>query len=222
MRQRLKENHRTAAMYGSWGAIKNVIQSHRDEIMMTSSNETCSALRAFCMGNSPVTGRKTHKGQWRGALMFSFICAWTNSWADNGDAGDLRCYRAHYDVTVTIHSCVFSLVVGSIQNPCVRLFQNGGHDDRRTGLWRHVPFWWPGWGGCVREYVLSYLHHVPLYGHYGDHEPPGKHPQIARFMGPTWGPSGADRTQVGSMLAPWTLLSGSLYMIMALFSHSGA
>ena len=33
-------------------------------------------------------------------------------------------------------------------------------------------------------------------------------PLIAKFMGPTWGPSGADRTQVGSMLAPWTLLSG--------------
>ena len=31
---------------------------------------------------------------------------------------------------------------------------------------------------------------------------------IARFMGPTWGPSGADRTQVGPMLAPWTLLFG--------------
>ena len=31
---------------------------------------------------------------------------------------------------------------------------------------------------------------------------------ITRFMGPTWGPSGTDRTQVGPMLAPWTLLSG--------------
>ena len=31
---------------------------------------------------------------------------------------------------------------------------------------------------------------------------------IARFMGPKWGPSGAHRTQVGPMLAPWTLLSG--------------
>ena len=27
-------------------------------------------------------------------------------------------------------------------------------------------------------------------------------------MGPTWGPSGADRTLVGPILAPWTLLSG--------------
>ena len=33
---------------------------------------------------------------------------------------------------------------------------------------------------------------------------------IVRFMGPTWGPSGADRTQVGPMLAPWTLLFGYL------------
>ena len=31
---------------------------------------------------------------------------------------------------------------------------------------------------------------------------------IARFMGPTWGPPGTDRTQVGPMLPQWTLLSG--------------
>ena len=31
---------------------------------------------------------------------------------------------------------------------------------------------------------------------------------IARFMGPTWGPSGVDRTHVGPILAQWTLLSG--------------
>ena len=29
-------------------------------------------------------------------------------------------------------------------------------------------------------------------------------------MGPTWGPSGADRSQLDTMLAPWTLLSGFL------------
>ena len=59
--------------------------------------ETFSMLLTFCAGNSPVTGRK---GQWRGALMFFFISAWTNSWANNGDAGALRPHRAHYDVTV--------------------------------------------------------------------------------------------------------------------------
>ena len=41
-----------------------------------------------------------HKGHWRGALMISLIWAWTDSWANNGDAGDLRRYRAHYDVIV--------------------------------------------------------------------------------------------------------------------------
>ena len=40
------------------------------------------------------------KGQWRGALMFSSICAWINNWWSNGDAGDLRHNRAHYDATV--------------------------------------------------------------------------------------------------------------------------
>ena len=35
-----------------------------------------------------------HKGQWRGSLMFSFICAWTNNWANNGEADDLRHHRA--------------------------------------------------------------------------------------------------------------------------------
>ena len=34
---------------------------------------------------------------------------------------------------------------------------------------------------------------------------------IARLMGPTYGPSGADRTQVGPMLAPWTLISGKAF-----------
>ena len=44
------------------------------------------------------------KGQWRGALMFSFICVWINSWVNNRKAGDLRRYRAHYEVTVMIKS----------------------------------------------------------------------------------------------------------------------
>ena len=45
---------------------------------------------------SPVNS--PHKGQWRGALMFSLICARINGWVNNGEAGDLRRNRAHYDV----------------------------------------------------------------------------------------------------------------------------
>ena len=32
--------------------------------------------------------------------------------------------------------------------------------------------------------------------------------QIAKFMGPTWGPPGSYRPQMGPMLAPWTLVAG--------------
>ena len=45
---------------------------------------------------------RPHKGQWRGALLFPLICAWTNSWANNGDAGDLRRHRVRYDVTLMV------------------------------------------------------------------------------------------------------------------------
>ena len=48
---------------------------------------------------SPVNS--PHKGQRRGAEMFSLICVWINGWVNNREAGDLRSYRAHYDVSVT-------------------------------------------------------------------------------------------------------------------------
>ena len=51
---------------------------------------------------SPVNS--PHKGQWRGALVFSLICAWINGWVNNREAGDLRRHRAQYDVTV-IRDC---------------------------------------------------------------------------------------------------------------------
>ena len=46
-----------------------------------------------------------HTGQWRGALMFYLTCTWTNGWANNRDAGDLRRHRASYDVTVMSMWC---------------------------------------------------------------------------------------------------------------------
>ena len=50
---------------------------------------------------SPVNS--PHQGQWRGALMFSLICVWLNGWVNSGEAGNLRRYRAHYDVTAMWH-----------------------------------------------------------------------------------------------------------------------
>ena len=58
--------------------------------------ETFSALLAICAGNSPVLGELPHKGQRRRALIFYLICFWINGWINNRQAGDLRCYSAHY------------------------------------------------------------------------------------------------------------------------------
>ena len=41
-----------------------------------------------------------HKGQWRGALMFTLINAWINDWLNNREAGDLRRQHGHFDVIV--------------------------------------------------------------------------------------------------------------------------
>ena len=41
-----------------------------------------------------------HKGQWRGALIFSLIWTWINSWVNNPEVGDLRRHRAHCEVSV--------------------------------------------------------------------------------------------------------------------------
>ena len=70
---------------------------------------------------SPV--KSPHKGQWRGALMFSLICVWINGWVNSRESGDLRRNCAHYDVIVmqrrhwvrTYHACdcIVSVYPGS-------------------------------------------------------------------------------------------------------------
>ena len=54
----------------------------------------------FVGGIHRSSANSPHKGQWRGAFLFTLICAWTNSWVNNRDTGDLNRHRAHYDVTV--------------------------------------------------------------------------------------------------------------------------
>ena len=62
--------------------------------------------RWILLTKAPVNS--PHKGQWRGALMFSLIYASTNGWVNNREADDLRCRGAHYDVTVMRwHPCYY-------------------------------------------------------------------------------------------------------------------
>ena len=87
--------------------------------------ETFSALLAILRGIHRSPMNSPHKGQWRGALMFSLTCVWINGWVNNREAGDLGRHRAHYDVTVMIQSgpcpnaenCPWALNYGSAEGP---------------------------------------------------------------------------------------------------------
>ena len=63
--------------------------------------ETFSALLAICAGNSPVTGEfPAQRPVTRSFDVFFDPWAWRNDWVNHREAGDLRPYRVHYDVTV--------------------------------------------------------------------------------------------------------------------------
>ena len=86
----------------------HVIRSHPlGVIMMTSSNRNIFRVTGHLCGDHRSPVNSPHKGQWRGALMFSLICAWINGWVNNGEAGDLRRHRAQYGVTVRICLVVY-------------------------------------------------------------------------------------------------------------------
>ena len=78
----------------AWSITVTILGRHNH--VMTSSNENIFRVTGpLCR---EFTG--THKGQWRGALMFSLICAWTNGWVNTWDTGDLRRHSTHYDITL--------------------------------------------------------------------------------------------------------------------------
>ena len=69
--------------------------------------EAFSALLAIYAGNSPVPDEfPTQKPVTQRFDVFwgFFICAWTNAWENNSEAGDLKRHRAHYDVIVMYFS----------------------------------------------------------------------------------------------------------------------
>ena len=79
----------------------------------------------FVRGIQRSTVDYPHKGQWRGALMFSFICAWKHGLTNHRDAGYSRRHHTGYDVTVM---------------PCKQngalLMNNCRHSDNL--LWRQI------------------------------------------------------------------------------------
>ena len=87
---------------------------------------------------SPVNS--PHKGQWRGALMFSLICAWINGWVNNPKADDLRRRRAHYDVTVMCSMKSSLLVEDQMSLPISHPMVAWWHQDKELGH-QQACFW---------------------------------------------------------------------------------
>ena len=101
----LSLNFRDATIACFESLLVNPELGMKANIMMTSSNGNIFRVTGHLCGKihrSPV--KSPHKGQWRRALMFSLICVRIHGWVNSREAGDLRRYRAHYDVTVMITS----------------------------------------------------------------------------------------------------------------------
>ena len=110
--------------------------------------------------NSPL------KNQW--ALMFSLICAWRKGWVNNRNAVDLRCHRAHYNVTVMELSdlspypdilsgrdryyviCIDYECVGNIVRYCYD-YVGDRHPRVVHCVWRWI-------GNFVNNYISNFIH----------------------------------------------------------------
>ena len=129
---------------------------------MTSSNGNIFRVSGHLCGE--FTGEFPHKGQWRGALMFSLICVWINGWVNNREAGHLRRHCAHCDIIVMqihlIHFCAFNYIKhtssSSVKAPPITevlrdskvwqppscIIYNSGGGNGKWALWQLLNFSW--------------------------------------------------------------------------------
>ena len=70
------------------------------------SNNIVSIVPLYSAPLVPLNS--AHKGQWRGASMFTLINVWINGWVNNREAGDLRHRRGHYDIIVMSYGLLFT------------------------------------------------------------------------------------------------------------------
>ena len=84
----------------SWWHV-SIIFNHDDVIKWKNFPNYWSFVQVI--HQSPVNSPP--KGQWRGALMFTYICARIKDWVNTREAGDLRRHRTHYDVIEISLNC---------------------------------------------------------------------------------------------------------------------
>ena len=127
---------------------------------------------------SPVDS--SHKGQWREALLFSLICAWTIGWANNRDASDLRRHSCHYYVTVMRISIIwlwhghgFSIigplwgipaVIGWFPHKGSVISLNMLLKKQSSCQWFLIP--WHPWDVIIPSRWALYTDHFPEFHHF--------------------------------------------------------
>ena len=94
-------------VYGSYLVRWFMVDTHRHSQDDVNKWKHLPRYWPFVQGIHRPPVNSPHKGQWRRALMFSLICVSINAWVNNREAGDLRRYRAPYDVTVMLASSIY-------------------------------------------------------------------------------------------------------------------
>ena len=168
---------------------------------MTSSNGNIFRVTGPLCGEFTGPVNSPHKGQWRGALMFSLICVWINGWVNNGEAGDLRRHRSHYDVNVMWISLRTSRQIPKRKPDHRRLFMLAyRHQNLIHQHWTRLIFAdEPRVSLCICIYNVPALWFFVMFW---------KATPTANFLGPTLAQRGSCRLHVEPTWAQRALLSG--------------
>ena len=93
-----------------------------------------------------------HKGQWRGALMFSLICAWIIRWVNNSEVGDLRRHRAHYEAYICLGERIdiFNIIISTHKKVLMpESFAHNLQVNKAHGMWIQNHFHYDLWSQCL-------------------------------------------------------------------------
>ena len=168
----------------------------------------------FCDGNPLVTGGFPSHRSSDVEIWGFFMLALTSCWTNNGVDSDL----GRHVMSLWLFSWFFQVDIHNVSR------SGDTSSFERSGEWQllRMPCFYRTHAyttGIYSElWYFVVIQRKPKYYLFNYILPScfiqvrSKNTLIARFMGPTWGPSGADRTQVGPMLAPRTLLSGWMYL----------
>ena len=107
---------------------------------------------------SPVNS--PHKGQWHGALMFS--------WVNNGEAGDMRRHRPHYDVSVMFYRRHFKYVLlNENQTVLIQIPFKFVPKVRLTIIHQYSSGWIPKWWQIISPEPMLTDIYGAIWRHYG-------------------------------------------------------